>query len=72
MTSVNMLNRRYRITFMKAMRLLKPKKSQYPRGGYGKAVRAWQQAISFSSILRREVNNLNNKIILKGKKNRSK
>ncbi len=69
---VNKLNREYRVGYMQAMRKLKPKKSNYPRGGYGDAVRAWRKVLSFGSKMRRKINTQNNQIILKGKKNRSK
>ena len=70
--AVNKLNRAYTRDFSKNMRALKPKKSQYPRGGYGQAVRKWQRAYAFTMKLKIQVNKLNNRIILKGKKNRSK
>ncbi len=61
--TINTLNRTFRTKFMKDMRLLKPRKANYPRGGYRQAVLAWQRMVSFGNKLRHKINDQNNKIV---------
>ena len=57
---INPANRAYRERFVRDMKLLKPKKSQYPRGGYGAAYKAWQRSFNFGKALHHKINDINN------------
>jgi len=57
---VNRANRRALQNYMRGMRKLRPKKRDYPRGGYGKAIRDWQMTLNVGKAWMRKINNINN------------
>ena len=61
--SINVLNRAFRAKWYKDMRLLRPKKSNYPRGGYRQAFVAWQRSLNFGKKLQNKINDQNNKLV---------
>ena len=66
---VNLLNRRYTYEFVEYMNLLKPTDKRDPL--YEKKYKAWQKSFAFTKELQDKVNDLNNRIVLKGKPNTS-
>lgn len=56
--------------FTSAMNVAKPRKSNFPRGGYGSAIIAWQRAYS-TGVKSFNFNDKLNAIDLKGRRNTS-